>query len=219
MYDTSGTQSVCTAYHPDYDIDERVSWLKAELAREEAAPAAARLAAEEASAAVMDEPRTPEQAYAALGLALGLLPPAAIFGRYLLAAGDGSGDITGAVLICLVMNVICCAVGCAMGRCFGRKVGDPRRRARHELMLLAVLYGFLWAVVTGGSGGAIVMGIGALFGIACAAPVAVAGFLLFAPLHRLLSRGGMIEGRHLRPLALGIAGAIAALILSPGIFQ
>jgi hypothetical protein len=40
-------------------------------------------------------------------------------------------------------------------------------------------------------------------------------FAAFAPLHRLLARGGMIDARHLAPLAWGINLAISALILSP----
>ena len=32
MYDTSGTQSVCYATHPDYDVNARLKWLKGELA-------------------------------------------------------------------------------------------------------------------------------------------------------------------------------------------
>jgi hypothetical protein len=220
MYDTSGTQSVCYASAPDHNLNASLNWLKAELARDEAARRAApRLERETARALSMSRPRTSAQAYAALGTALGLLPPAAMFGRFLSSFDTWTDKEWGALAVCVVMNLICCAVGRAMGLWLGGKMGDPRGRAWHALVLLAAFFGFVWGVVTGASGGVIVLGIGAVAGVCCAVPVALAGFLLFAPLHRLLSHGGMIEARHLRPLAFGVAGVIAALILSPGLFK
>ena len=167
----------------------------------------------------MAAPRTGAQAYATLGLLLGLLPPAAMFGRFLSSFDFLAKQEYGVLALCVVMNVICCAVGRAMGSWAGGKVGDPRARAWHALILVAVFLGCLWAVITGASGGVIVFGIGAVAGAMLALPVALAGFTLFAPLHRLLSHGGMIEVRHLRPLAFGVAGVIAALILSPHVFD
>lgn len=219
MYDTSGTQSICYAYAPDYNVHARVNWLRDELAREQSARSNARLEREAALALSMRAPRTSAQAYAALGALLGLLPPAAMFGRFLSSFDFQARQEYGVLAFCVAMNVICCAVGRAMGSCLGRRAGDPRGRAWYELLLAAALLGFLWGLITGASGGVIVFGIGALAGAALAVPVGLAGFVLFAPLHRLLSHGGMIEASHLRPLALGLAGAIAALILSPSVFQ
>lgn len=215
MYDTSGTQSVCYAHHPDDDVHARLDWLKAELTRERGARALAKLDRETALALSMDEARTGAEAYALLGLLLGLLPPAAMFGRFLTSFNLRDKQEFGVLAACVVMNLICCAVGRAMGLWAGRKVGDPRSRTWYEHLPFALLLGLLWGVVTGAAGGVIVFGIGALPGMMLAVPVALAGFALFAPLHRQLSHGGMIEARHLRPLALGVAGAIAALILSP----
>lgn len=219
MYDTSGTQSVCYADSPDHNVHARLSWLKAELSREGGARAAERADREAALALSMESPRTGAQAYATLGALLGLLPPAAMFGRFLASFDFRSRQEFGLLALCVVMNVICCAVGRAMGLWAGRRVGDPRGRAWYELLLVAAFLGCLWGVVTGAAGGVIVFGLGAVAGAMLAVPVALAGFALFAPLHRLLSHGGMIEARHLRPLALGVAGAIAALILSPYVFE
>ena len=220
MYDTSGTQSICHAYSHDYNVAARLSWLKAELARGEPRSAARKAAREEERALSMESPRTSAASYAVLGLLLGLLPPAAMFGRFLFSfAVWETRPEFGLLALCVVMNLICCGVGRAMGSWAGGRIGDPRRRAWYELILVAALLGLLWGVVTGAAGGAIVFGIGAVAGALLALPVALAGFLLFAPLHRLLSHGGMMEARHLRPLALGVAGAIAALILSPGVFE
>ncbi|HEV3468577.1 MAG TPA: hypothetical protein VG148_04600 [Pyrinomonadaceae bacterium] len=219
MYDTSGTQSVCYAHAPDYNIYARLSWLRAELARGRDARAAARRDREAALALSMQSPRTSAQAYAALGTLLGLLPPAAMFGRFLSSFKPGHGEWLAPLAFCVVMNVICCVVGRVMGSWLGGRVGDPRGRTCYELPFVALLGGLIWGVITGASGGVIVFGIGAVAGVMLAVPVALAGFTVFAPLHRLLSHGGMIEARHLRPLALGVAGAIAALILSPHVFD
>jgi len=196
-----------------------VNWLRAELARERAAPRAARLDREAALALSMQSPRTGAQAYAALGLLLGLLPPAAMFARFLSSLKFERKEDFAALAFCVVMSVICCVVGRAMGSWLGRRAGDPRLRAWYELPPVTLLCGLVWGVITGAAGGLIVFGIGAVPGVMLAVPVALAGFTLFAPLHRLLSRGGMIEARHLRPLALGVAGVIAALILSPHVFD
>lgn len=219
MYDTSGTQSVCYAYAPDHNVHARLNWLKAELAREKTARTAAKRDREEALALSMPDPRTGAQAYAALGLLLGLLPPAAMFGRFLASLDFRRNEEFAALALCVVMNVICCAVGRAVGGWLGRRLGDPRGRGWPESLFLALLCGVIWGVLTGAAGGVIVFGIGAVAGVMLAVPVALAGFALFAPLHRLLSHGGMIEARHLRPLALGVAGVIAALILSPQVFD
>jgi hypothetical protein len=218
MYDTSGTQSVCYAHHPEYDVHARLTWLKAELARAAGTRAAAKLDREAALALSMETPRTSAQAYALLGLLLGLLPPAAMFGRFLVSFDFRAKGDWGVLALCVVMNLVCCAVGRAMGLWAGGRAGDPRARASYELVLVAALLGLCWGVVTGAAGGVLVFGIGALAGMMLATPVALAGFVLFAPLHRLLAHGGMIEARHLRPLAVGVAGVIAALILSPEIF-
>jgi hypothetical protein len=219
MYDTSGSQSVCHAAYPDYNINARIGWLKGELAVAETRPAARRPLSAVALPLASEELRTPAQAYALLGTLLGLLPPAALFGRFLAASNTWADREVGVLAFCLVMNIICCAVGRLTGGWLGGKLGDPRDRGRVGLLLFAAALGFAWGVITGAAGGVVVFGIGALAGMACAVPVAVAGFTLFAPLHRAVSHGGMIGARHLRPLAFGVAGAIAALILSPEIFQ
>ena len=81
------------------------------------------------------------------------------------------------------------------------------------LLLLTPVAAFVWGAVTGAAGGALFFGIGAIFGVICALAVALPSFMVFTTFHRLLARGGMIDARHLRPLAWGVALTIAALIL------
>jgi hypothetical protein len=217
MYDTSGTQSICQATFTDYNIEARLSWLKAELSCDDRhRRRLARRKTEALQALKMSQPLSNAEAFEWFGTFLGLFPPAAIFSR---AFSKGVGEHgLWLLLICCVMNVICCVVGRAMGRYLGGRIGNTRDRAWPMTVLSALLLGLLWAIVTGMAGGVIVVGIGAFFGAFFAAPVALVGFPAFMLLHRLLSRDGMIEERYLWPLAFGVPGVIAATILSPSVF-
>jgi hypothetical protein len=219
MYDTSGTQSICHATFTDYNVEARVNWLRGELACAEGprGRVVARREREDAEAMRMSHPVSNAEAFAWFGTFLGLFPPAAIFSRAFAHGIRGESDLW-VLLACLVMNAVCCVVGRAMGGHLGGKIGNPRERAWGMTLLASLLLGFLWAVVTGGAGGVLVLGIGAIFGAFFATLVALAGFPAFMLLHRLLSRGGMIEERHLWPLAFGVPSVIAAVVLSPSVF-
>ncbi|HEX8187428.1 MAG TPA: hypothetical protein VF586_03690 [Pyrinomonadaceae bacterium] len=209
MYDTGGSHSVCRPTTQDIHIAQRLNWLKAELDPE---VQRRRLALEEGRrhALAMRRPLTSEQAYRWFGTFLGLLPPLALFDRMLTGAGGESFKWVG---LFMLMNVICCLVGRRFGGYLGRRAGDPRARSRAGFAFAVLLMAVAWSVVTGGLGGVLFFGIGAIFGILCATPVALAAFPVFAILHRLISRGGMIEARHTWPLAFGIPLTIAAMIM------
>lgn len=218
MYDTSGSRSVCYASPTDADLALRLIWLRAEIARDEARRKLSR--DEEERAQSLLDPRAPEEAYAWFGTYLGLLPPFSLFacGLARAATGDTYGGFpTNAVLFwglfCLAMNSVCCLVGRKFGARLGRRMGDPRRRSWPVLVFCSMQMGVAWAVVTGGAGGALGFGIGAIFGIVYAMPVALVAFPVFAVLHRAHSHGGMIEERQLWPLALGIPFFVAVLII------
>jgi hypothetical protein len=170
---------------------------------------------EERGAFSMLRPATTEEAYRRFGTCLGMLPPFALFER--LITQMHGGRTFWFVVLCVVMNVVCCLVGRTFGGFLGRRAGDPRVRSRAGFALNVLIMAVAWSVVTGGTGGLPFFGIGALFGVFCAAPVALAAFPVFAILHRLLSRGGMIEARQLWPLALGVPLTISALFLSPSL--
>jgi hypothetical protein len=167
---------------------------------------------EEGRALSMRRPLTTEQAYRWFGTFLGLLPPLALFERTF--AGLAREHFLWVALVA-AMNVVCCLVGRWFGGYLGRWAGDPRRRSRLGFVLVVFVMAIAWSVVTGGLGGVLFFGIGAFFGAFIAAPVALAAFPVFAILHRLISRGGMIEARQTWPLAFGIPLTIAALISSP----
>ncbi|MDT5158398.1 MAG: hypothetical protein QOH51_2755 [Acidobacteriota bacterium] len=227
MYDTSGSYSVCYAAPPDDNVTRRLSWLKVELASQEASEKMPRRVAEEwrlLRSNPLGTSLTTEEAYAWFGTFLGLFPTFALFARiYRAALLEGiTGHLPAAdgfvfwALLFLVMNAICCLVGRKFGALLGRKLGDPRAWRWPVFVFSSLMMAVAWGVVTGAAGGAIVFLIGALAGVFCAVPVALAAFPVFAVLHRALSRGGMIEERRLWPLAFGVPLTIAALILGPG---
>jgi len=223
MYDTGGSQSVCYAAPRDYNIAGRLSWLRGELARQEAPRKVPTVADERRAlrAVALGGAQTTAEAYAWFGTILGLFPPFAIFARILWAAYDGRTPFTRDFLLWsllfLSMNAVCCAVGRQMGRVVGRGVGDPRARSLPALLFVALVMAVAWGSVTGAAGGAVGFLVGAFFGVLCAVPVALAAFPVFALLHRALSRDGIIESRRLWPLAYGVPATAAAMILSPWI--
>ena len=212
MYDTGGSYSVCRPSTQDVHIAQRMNWLKAELDPDVQRRRLAR-EREECGALSMRRPLTTEQTYRWFGTFLGLLPPFALFERFL--TESGSFKEFSPVAFCVAMNVVCCLVGRWFGGYLGRWAGNPRTRTRAGFALVLFVMALGWSVVTGGLGGLLFFGIGALFGAFIAAPVALVGFPAFAILHRLISRGGMIEARHTWPLAFGIPLTIAAMIMSP----
>ena len=224
MYDTGGSYSVCRPATQDVHIAQRLSWFEQELDPEVQRRRLVR-EGEERRALAMQRPLTTEQAYRWFGTFLGLFPPFALFSRIVgSAVGDhtskGLPSLAGVlqwVLLFLLMNAVCCLVGRKFGGFLGRKLGDPRAHGVPASIFVSLLYGLFWGVVTGAAGGAVGFLIGAFVGVFVAVPVALAAFPAFAFLHRLLSHGGMIEERHVWPLAFGIPLTIAAMILSPWI--
>lgn len=162
---------------------------------------------------LMRRPVAAERAFARFGLLLGTLPPAAIFLRLSVLFFDSNSALT--CLIFLPMLLVCALVGWRMGAILGRSMSDFERGGWVRTMLYTLAVALAWATVTGAAGGLLFFVVGSIFGVFCALAVALPAFLVFTSLHRLLARGGMIDARHLRPLAWGVPATAAALILSP----
>jgi hypothetical protein len=163
---------------------------------------------------LMRRPVSTERAYALFGLLLGALPPPAIFFRFLhVLLPRNQRDYNDLFFFCLVMNVVCMLVGGIAGAKLGRRIDEIERQSWSRMLLLAGLNGLLWAIATGAAGGAIVFIAGALFGATLMLPIGALAFVIFTALHRQVAHGGMIDARHLWPLACGVAAFIAALIL------
>ena len=197
----------------------RLHRLEAALAADEQRARRFRTAREEEEMLLMRRPLTTERAYALFGLLLGALPPAAIALRIAWLAQHG--ESTPAPFFYIMLFGLPMTALCALtGRFMGRRLAPMMDRAeqRHWLVTLlnSLAAGFVWACATGAAGGAVVFLLGALYGLICALPFGLAGFMLFAIYHRLLARGGMMDARHFWPVACGITLSFAALILSPG---
>ena len=200
------------------DVDARLSRLVALDAEAERRARQFRTPREEREMLMMRRPFNVARAFAFFGLLLGTLPPAAIFIR-LFGYGLGGNPEWGHLAflrLCLAMNFLCAVMGQQMGRVVGRSIiEDTGRRSWARTLLVALPAAVVWGISTGAAGGVLFFGIGAIFGAVCALAVALPCFVAFTTLHRLLARGGMIDARHLRPLAWGVAATAAALVLSP----
>lgn len=166
----------------------------------------------------MRRPVTTREAFARFGLLLGAFVPAALFYRmfnYGIDPNVLNGQKLLMPLLLLAMNLTCCLMGRKMGAVCGDGMDEYERTTWHRMCFCAAGLGALWALTTGAVGGVLFFGIGALFGAAIALPFGTLGFLVFAVLHRLMARGGMIDARHVWPLAFGVVLTITALILSP----
>jgi hypothetical protein len=195
------------------DLKARLNWLLAVNAEETRRRKLFGNAAEEEELLLMRRPLSTGRAFALFGLVLGLFPPAAIFIKMF---GYGAVGYHSSFLLfigCLLMNFTCAGVGYAMGQALGRAIENVERQSWTAMMILLPLIGAAWGGVTGFAGGLIFIGIGAIFGAIFAIPIGALCFTLFAPFHRILARGGMIDARHFWPLASGASLLAAALVL------
>lgn len=198
----------------------RLNWLAHWNAEAERHAHLFRDAREEEQLRSMRRPVATRDAYARFGLLLGTFVPAAIFYRMFQYGfnprlTDAEHLYVPALL--LTMNVACCLMGWKMGAVFGGKIDRYERATWHRMCASATGMGALWGITTGAVGGVLFFGIGSLFGAFIALPVGMLGFLMFTLLHRLMARGGMIDARHVWPLACGVVLTITALILSPNL--
>jgi hypothetical protein len=195
------------------DVYARLNWLTAVNAREEHHRRLFRHEREEEELLLMRKPIDVRRAFALLGLMLGLFPPAAIFIKMFGYGLQGYDANPLLFIICLLMNFTCAGVGYCMGGALSRAVKNVEDDRWTLMMIMLPLIGAAWGAVTGFAGGLIFLGIGAIFGAFCAIPVGALVFTLFAPLHRALARGGIIDARHFWPLASGSTLLAAALVL------
>jgi hypothetical protein len=117
------------------------------------------------------------------------------------------------LLLWLLVVVVCSAAGYAMASNLAEKAFKAERMRWMRMLILIAVIGSAWGVVTGAAGGFFIFGLGAVVGLALLWPIGLVGFAMFASLHRLLERGGMIDMRHLLPIACGIPAIMTALIL------
>lgn len=162
---------------------------------------------DKSAALAMAQPLSSPQAFGLFGALLGTLPPLSIFYR-ISNFRDGVW-----IVLSFLMASMCAFVGYKLAKSLGNTFLNLERESWAKMLLVTSLLGTVWALATGAAGGAIFFGVGAIFGVIFALPVAFVAFPLFAILHRLLERGGNIERKHALPIAFGITLTISAYIL------
>lgn len=213
MYRFDTTTDERQAVSATHDLSVRLNWLTTALEESARHARLFRTAREAEEAASMRKPISTQEAYALFGMLLGLLPAGAIIFRLLnLIWWDFQ---LGNFVYLSAGLAMCMAVGYRRGAKAGLEMDEIERGSWPHTVVGSLEAGFIWAVITGAAGGAVFFLVGSLFGLICALPVGLAGFLLFTIFHRLLARGGMIDARRFWPLAWGVALTITALILSP----
>jgi hypothetical protein len=224
MYNFHPTNENATAtttpFGSAHDSYARLNWLAHWNAEAERHAHLFRNAREEEQLRLMRRPVASREAYARFGLLLGALVPAAIFYRMFGYGFDTGGSGFGKPFLpglLLVMNIICGWMGRKMGAVCGGRIDDYERASWHRMCVCATGLGALWGLTTGSVGGVLFFGIGSMFGAFIALPFGMLGFLLFTLFHRLMAHGGMIDARHVWPLACGVVLTITALILSPNL--
>ena len=195
------------------ELEFQLNWLLRENELAEKQGRAFRNAREEEELLLMRRPVAARQAYAKFGLLLGTLPPAAIFFKLFLGLMVGSDINVPLCYLLLFMNVACALAGAYFGSKLSGMASEIEGDRWLTMILGAACLGFIWGAATGAAGGILFFGFGAIYGALYAIPVGVLAFVLFVPFHRLLARGGMIDARHLWPLACGVVLFITALIL------
>lgn len=163
---------------------------------------------------MMRHPVSIKRAYALFGLLLGALPSAAIFLK-LFGKHSSSSEIllSGWTLLFLLSSILCGLAGRFLGSKLSQTAEFFERSSWSMMLFISPMLGIVWGASTGAFGGVILFGVGSIFGAIFAIPVGLLAFMLFMPLHRLLSHGGMIEAQHLWPLACGVTLTITSLIL------
>ncbi len=213
MYNTSTAPLISRRSHVlGGVVDNRLAQLHVALSRDDEREFRQRLAHDEMLRHPFTRPLSAREAFQSFGALLGLLPSAAVFIRLLWQVNDLSAFYWLLTLAGL-MNIVCCAVG----RSAAAKLWDALERTEDYALAIRLfvpaLVGALWGLMTGGVAGLLFFGIGAFFGSLIAAMVGAFGFTLYTSLQRMFSRGGMIESRYARSIALAVNGLIVAFIL------
>jgi hypothetical protein len=211
-YRPIGTQF--TALTGDDEISQRRLNILLELNREIADERSLyRSERERLEAGMMLKPLDTERALAFYGLMLGILPPAAIFARWLTSASFQNPPPVWVVGIMTIVVLLSGLVGCVSGRVVGRAVRHFEKRSWSAMILTMPFIGLLWGMTAGGAGGLIIFVVGAFFGAFLGGMVGALALPAFVILHRLIKRGDDIDQRHFLPLAFGVTLTICSFIL------
>ena len=151
-----------------------------------------------------------ERIYSIFGLSLGVLPTVAIFGRFILAKLPIAPQDTWILLILLLCVAGTGSAGYVTGRLVGKIVREFENLPWLVMLPSLVFIGLLWGMIAGGAGGVFILIFGAIFGAAIGGAVGAVALPAFTVFHRSLKSGDHMDPGRALPLAIGIAGVIAA---------
>ncbi|MGQ0541082.1 MAG: hypothetical protein ACT4O9_04425 [Blastocatellia bacterium] len=152
-------------------------------------------------------------AFALFGLMIGLFPPAAINLKIFFQNGGFQTDDLVIAALFVVANAVTATVGYYTGFLVSRLVKLASMFSFSNNVILTIFIGLICGIVSGGVGGIFILIFGAFFGSIIGGITGAVVLPVFTLLHRLLSRGGLIELKHFLPIAFGIAFSASAFIL------
>jgi len=161
---------------------------------------------------IMSNPLDTEKALSYFGFLLGLLGPLSIMVKMILSQDD-FGLVGPVLAFGIPIILLTTLTGYFSGKTIGRGVRKIEEYPLPSIIILSILLGLGWGLFTGGIGGLLIFGIGAIPG---AVVGGIAGALALPPfvlLHRHLKTGDMIERSKFAPLAFGIILSLCSLLL------
>ena len=167
---------------------------------------------EKTACALMENPLSIEKTFAYFGLLLGVFPPLAIFIKFLSEKGIFRGEDFWVIGVVAIINLISAIVGYFSGKFVGRIVAELEMWSWTKMILALPFVGMFWGILTGGAGGIIVFGVGAIFGAILGAAVGGIALPAFTVLHRLMKQGDKLDRKHFLPIGFGIVLIICAFI-------
>lgn len=167
---------------------------------------------ENIEAVILSNPLDTEKALSYFGFLLGSLGPLSIMIKMII--GQNDINFAGPVLAFgIAVTVLTTFTGYFTGKTIGRGVRKIEEYPLPSTVILSILLGLGWGMFTGGIGGLLIFGVGAIPG---AIVGGIAGALALPPfvlLHRHLKTGDMIERAKFAPIAFGIILSLCSLLL------
>lgn len=144
-----------------------------------------------------------------LGLAIGIVPTAAILVRLFVV----DTSLNPAVLLAALATAVTGAVGFLTGGAVARSLDNILASGLVRSILFIPILGAAWGIVSGAAGGLFLFVVGSIVGGIIGGVVGAAALSLFAATHRLIADDGQISFKRFLPLAFGLSGTAAAIFL------
>lgn len=166
---------------------------------------------DEQQRALVSLPMDRTAVFAHFGLMLGIFPPAAMFLTFLFETRPNWSPLI--VVLLILSNATCALVGFQFGKVVGRIVGYLEKQTKGEYIVLSVLTGALWGIVSGGLSGLFLFLIGGIFGAVIGGIVGAVALPAFLIPYNAVKRGSSVGLTHFLPISVGVTAIICSFIL------